>query len=128
MTTETEVVTLTNLVAKLNLVIKQGATFGPNRLTFSEDVSTWTFRGQARKNADDATVAAEITTVPVSGDPNSVDWSFLAEDTAAMTCHPTDLDHADSRYQWDYELEKPDGTVITLHDGEIKVWREVTRL
>jgi hypothetical protein len=123
----TEVVTLTNLVEKLNLVIKQGAKFGPNRLTFSEDVSTWTFRGQARKTADSPTVAATITTVPVAGNPLAVDWFFSATATAGMTCHPTDLQHADSTYQWDYEVEKPDGTVLSIHDGQINVWREVTR-
>lgn len=120
-------VTLTNLVDKLNLVIKQGAKFGPNRLDFGEDVTTWTFRGQARKTADAVAVAASITTVHVVGNPNAVDWHFSATATAGMTCHPTDLDHEDSTYQWDYEAEKPDGTVISIHDGKINVWREVTR-
>ena len=116
---------------KLDLNIRQGATFGPVIATMRlvdgtpYDLTGATIRGQLRKSR----TAAEkidldcIITAPLLGEYT---FGLTDEVTATMTAGDSPGDD-ESKYLWDLELSHPDGTVTALYYGTVKVLRRITQ-
>lgn len=119
--------------ANLDLVIRQGATLGPNHMAIKNtagnpvDITGALLRASIRKTADAATVDATATFTPISPVAGTVYWEFDATTTAALTCDPLDETSPDSLYVWDMEIEYADGRIVPLLYGEVRVFREVTK-
>ncbi len=120
--------------ASLDILVRQGATFGPNRCTLTNPNSTPVnltgaiIRGQIRKSAADALstgISAVVTIVtPGSG---IFDWGFAADATATLTADPVSETAPNSLYVYDLELEDSTGRIIPLLYGNVNVFREVTK-
>ena len=116
---------------EMDLLIRQGATFGPHILTMTNPDSSpvnltgITFRGTIRKDAK-STVAHLITFEVINAVGGVVKMSMTDEETSLITAGPA-LSHADSKYVWDAEMQDALGSVIPLYYGKVSVFREVTR-
>lgn len=117
---------------KLDLLVKQGSTLGPFRVTLRNIDGTavnlvgCTVRGHVRKKALDIALVATLTinvTEPANG---KFDFGLPDEITATIPAGET-LKDALSLYVWDMELEDASGRVVPLYYGDCKVFREVTR-
>ena len=133
---------------QLDLLVRQGATFGPLRFQMkSPDGSvlpeaadppipeaSWqpvnltgcTIRGQIRKKPSDVDPVATFTvdiTAPLEG---RYQIGLSAAQTAAIDTGAT-LAAPGSAFVWDLELEDSLGRVIPLYFGDVRVFREVTR-
>lgn len=130
--------TIGSIGERLDLLIRQGATFGPFTATMrnpAPDANTpgtpviltgCTIRGHIRKAPADAQPAA-VVDVSITDAPNGVyTWGLSASTTAAMSAG-LDVTKPESRYVWDMELEDSAGRVIPLYWGEVRIHREVTR-
>lgn len=116
---------------EMDLLIRQGSTFGPHTLTMKNpdnspvDLTGMTFRGVIRKEAKSAT-NYPITFEIISAAAGTVRMYMTDEQTAVIPAGPT-LTHADSKYVWDAELEDSLGSVLPLYYGKVTIFREVTR-
>lgn len=119
--------------AEMDLLIKQGGTFGPVTVTARNpdntpmDLTGCTVRGQIRKKAlDTAVVATFVCTIAADQVTNRGKFEFGLTDevTAAIAA---DEQPAKSLFVWDMELEDSAGRVIPLYYGQVEVFREVTR-
>lgn len=122
---------LGNIGEEMDLLIRQGGTFGPHVFTMTSpdgnpvDLTDITLRGSIRKDPTD-TVSYPLT-FEITDPPNGVyKLSMPAADTSALTAGPT-LTHADSKYFWDDEMEDLEGNVTPLYYGKVNVYREITR-
>lgn len=115
----------------MDLLIRQGATFGPHILTMKNpdnstvDLTGMTFRGSIRRDVKSTTkydLVFEITDA-VGG---VVKISMTGAATALIPAGPT-LTHQDSKYVWDAEVEDSLGGVTALYYGKVSVFREITR-
>lgn len=122
---------------KLDLLIRQGATFGPFEVLIKNpDLSavnlTGCFiRGKIRKKALDTLVTAELV---VTINPDQVGlgkgkftFGLSNSITAAIIAGEFAIDAA-SLYVWDMEWEDAIGNVLAMFYGSVKVQREVTRV
>jgi hypothetical protein len=120
--------------AQLDLLIRQGSTLGPNSTTLKDgagaaiDITGALLRGQIRKTPDAVAVSAAATCAIVSGPGGIFTWKFEAVDTTALTCSVTDENQAESLYVWDLEIEYTDGRIQPLLYGDVRVFREVTKV
>jgi hypothetical protein len=119
----------------LDLLIRQGATCGPNNVALKNSADgtpislvDCTITGQIRKTADAATALATAVITVVDAANGLFIWEFTATATAALTADP-DSETADaSKYVWDMEaLNTTTTRVIPIFYGEAFVWREVTK-
>lgn len=117
---------------KRDLELHQGATLFPIRHQVDEgeaplDLTGWQARGQIRRKALDATVVATFQT-RIAPDPTEgwYEWWLSDEQTAAIPCGDT-LTAPDSIYEYDIELEDPDGNVRVTFYGVCRVKAGVTR-
>lgn len=132
---------------RLDLLIRQGATFGPVTDLIRQpivgavaqadgsyadddlepvDLTGSTIRGQIRKlPADSAAVATFDVNIsdPLSG---SYTFGLTAAVTAAISAG-LDSTKPESTYHWDIEWQDSMGRVTPLHWGVVRVHREVTR-
>lgn len=119
--------------AQLDLIVKQGATLGPNTTTLLDgvgdpiDLTGCTVRAQIRKTPDAATIACTAVCTLVTPASGIFSWSFTAAETTALTCSTVDENEAASLYYWDMELLKADSTVVPLLYGDVRVFREITK-
>lgn len=120
--------------AELNLLIRQGATFGPvaSRLTnpggSAMSLTGATIRGQIRKTASSAGSTGATATCTVTNAANGeFTFTFPASVTAALIADDTSEEAPASIYVWDMELEDSTGRVIPLVYGRVNVFREVTK-
>lgn len=116
---------------KLDLTFRQGATFGPIPVRMVAPSGT-------PINLDGATVRAVMRKTYTSPTPYAfacqiVDaadgrFSFGMSDevTAAIPCGASPSDQA-SVYVWDLEVAFPDGTVMPVFYGSVKVAPEATK-
>lgn len=118
---------------KLDLTIRQGATFGPYRCTITNpddtpvDLAGSDFRGQIRKRALDTAVAATIAVSITDAANGKFEWGLSDEATAAIAAGETFKATA-SNYVWDLEMQDSLGNVLPLLYGDVQVFREVTRV
>ncbi len=117
---------------RLDLHIKQGATFGPMRFEMvnpddtSVDLSNCEIRSQIRQQASDASVVLDIDcplTNPMLG---KFEFSLSDEQTRLIDAGSS-TEEMQNRFVWDMELEDGTGRVIPLYYGQVLVLREVTR-
>ncbi len=117
---------------ELDLLIRQGATFGPFRVTMRNPDTTpvmlddINFRGQIRKSPNDTTpVASFVFTKPNPG-AGIFEFELLASVSAAIPAGATE-DDPESQYIYDIEYFDEANRVVPLFYGKAKVFREVTK-
>lgn len=117
---------------RLDLLIRQGATFGPVTDTLSNpdetpvDLTGATIRGQIRKQPADTAIVASFDVVVTDAAGGKYTFGLSASTTAAIAAG-ADVTKPESVYAWDIELQDTLGRVIPLHWGTVRVHREVTR-
>lgn len=118
---------------ELDLLLKQGATFGPHQITLKDsanqpiNITGATIRAQIRKTSDAATAVANgdfVLTTPVSG---VFTFGFSSTSTTALQVDTVSETGTDSQYVWDMEIQYSDGRVYPLMYGKVSVFREVTK-
>lgn len=116
----------------VDLLVRQGATFGPHQVTLTNpdgtpvDLTGATVRGQLRRKALDAATLVALT-VTVTDAPGGVfELGLTAAQTAALTAGE-DPGSIASRAVWDLELQDAAGRVIPVFWGNVTIHREVTR-
>lgn len=120
---------------RLDLLVRQGATFGPNNVTLKNSadgtpisIANSTITGQIRKTADAATALASVLITIVDAPNGSFIWEFSATSTAALAADPVDETQAESQYVWDMEIINTITNRVTpLLYGDVSVFREVTK-
>lgn len=118
--------------AELDILIRQGATFGPHTCTLTNPNNTpvnltgSTIRGALRKCVGDVT-SIGITPVIVITDAlaGRFTWEFTDEDTATLTADSISESSPDSLYSYDIEMVDVSGRVIPLLYGTARVFRDV---
>lgn len=117
---------------RLDLLIRQGGTFGPVTDTLANpdgspvDLTGATIRGQIRKQPSDTAIVASFDVVITNALGGEYTFGLPASTTAGITAG-ADVTKPDSIYAWDIELQDTLGRVIPLHWGTVRVHREVTR-
>jgi hypothetical protein len=117
---------------RLNLLIRQGATFGTFHATMANpdgspvNLTGCLIRGQIRKTADSATVITNITVTSAYDATGAYSFGITDEQTAVITAG-FDIDRPESIYVWDLELLDSLGQIIPLYYGDALVYRRVTR-
>lgn len=119
--------------AALDLIIRQGATLGPNSTTIKDgsgtpiDITGATVRAQIRLLPSSVTAAATATCTLVTPASGLFTWTFSDTDTAALTCSDVDENEPESLYYWDMEIEYASGVIVPLLYGDVRVFREITK-
>lgn len=117
---------------ELNLLIRQGATFGPITGTLTGagatpvDLTGCIIRGQVRRTAASTGVAAPLLVTLTNPTAGVFTYEILAADTAQLAAGDTETS-ADSQYVWDMELVDTSGRILPLTWGAVSVFREVTK-
>lgn len=120
--------------SELDLLIRQGATFGPivstitNPDTSPMNLTGATFRAQIRKTPTSPLVegaTADFTVTNAAAGQFS--WGFSSAVTTLLAADSESELAAASTYVWDMELEDSTGRVIPLMYGKVNVFREVTK-
>lgn len=117
---------------ELNLLIRQGGTFGPFRVTLRNpdgtpvNLTDTTFRGQIRKTPDALNVEASFMFTVTAALQGKFEFEVDAVATAAIMAGVTE-DSPESVYVYDIEYLNDAGRVLPLFYGNVKVFREVTR-
>lgn len=118
---------------KLDLLIRQGADFGPvlgillNPNLTPVNLTGCTVRGQIRRRALDAVVVATLVCVITDAPAGKYTFGLPLAVTTAMAAGARPEDPL-SRYEWDLELLDALGRVTPLRYGSVVVLREVTRV
>lgn len=117
---------------QVDLLIKQGSTFGPMVATLTNpdltpvNLTACIIRGQIRKKALDATIVASFV-VAITNETGGVFEFGLTDEVTAIITADEIMQKPGSKYVWDMELEDSLGRVIPLYYGDVTVFREVTR-
>lgn len=125
--------TLGYIGERLDLLIRQGATFGPFDVTLANpdktpvDLSGATVRAHVRRKALDADVVIALEVQVIQPTLGHFQFGLSDEITASVPAGESVKDPS-SHYVWDMEMEDTLGRVIPLYYGDVKVFREVTRL
>jgi hypothetical protein len=130
----TELPTFNNRGTRWPLELKQGATFGPNRIVINDpitsapvDLTGCVLRGQVRRSALDAAVAATFD-VTMAPDPLEGWFEFgLTDEATSQLVAGAKIADPNSRYEYDIELEDASGRVLEVLWGPLLVAAEVTR-
>lgn len=120
--------------AELDLLIRQGATFGPVFSTALNPNGTpinltgATLRAQVRKTPTSPIGEACVATFNILDAVNGqFEWFFTDEATTVLVADSESETAPASVYVWDMELEDASGRVIPLLYGKVNVFREVTK-
>ena len=120
--------------SELDLLIRQGATFGPIVSTIKNPNGTAmnltgaTLRAQIRKTPTSSLVDGATGDFTITDAVNGLfEWGFSAETTTLLAADSESELAAASSYVWDMELEDSLGRVIPLMFGKVNVFREVTK-
>lgn len=117
---------------KLDLLIRQGGSFGPHIVTWTNpdgspvDLSDMFFRAQIRKGHNNLIVAATFTTKIVDALAGKFSFEIDAIQTANLPAGENE-DHPESQYKWDIESVNEVGYVTPLIYGDVRVFREITK-
>jgi hypothetical protein len=119
--------------AALDLLVRQGATLGPNSTLLKDgtgaamDLTGCTLSAQIRRSPSSSTVDATATFTITNAVLGAFDWEFPATETAMLSCDAVDETLPESQYVWDMELLYASGRVVPLLYGAVSVFREVTK-
>lgn len=117
---------------ELNLLIRQGATFGPIQFIMknadgsSVNLTGCTIQGQIRKTALASVVTKALACTITSPSTGQYEISLTAAQTAQIKA-VEDAKSSENKYVWDLELIDSIGRVIPLYYGVVMIFREVTR-
>jgi|GEM_PF-1276835 len=129
---------------RLDLEIRQGATFGPHAAQMFGlidlnnpthvlqgygnpiNLTSCTIRGKIRKTALSATVTCSLVVTITDALLGKYEFSLTDAITAAIVAGERLTDNA-SKYVWDLELVDSTGKVFPLYYGNVIILREVTR-
>lgn len=118
---------------QLDLLIRQGATFGPYLITLTNpdntgvDLTGSTIRAQIRKTPNSILSEAVSPIITYTDRLNGIfAIEFTDEATATLSAGAKETD-PESLYVWDLEMEDATGRVIPLLYGDVRVFREVTK-
>lgn len=121
--------------AELDLLIRQGATFGPNSSRILNpngtpvDLTGATIRAQIRKTPNSTLSPGATAVFTITNATNGqFNWEFSASDTTLLTADASGETAAGSQYVWDMELQDSTGRVLPLLYGKVSVYREVTKV
>lgn len=115
-----------------HLYLKQGATLGRYKLTFTDqysypiNISNYIFKSQIRKTSNSTIAASASFDIPVGTD-GVVYWWYPATQTVNITADENSPLAPDSQYVWDMEMQLPNGDVESLLYGNVYVLREITK-
>jgi hypothetical protein len=119
--------------ARLDLLLRQGATFGPYEVTLSNpdlspvNLNGVVFRSQIRRTPTSIFGEAIAPVFTYVNRPLGIfTFQFTAEDTATLA-PGIDEDAPESLYYWDLEMEDAFGRVFPVLYGDVKVFREITK-
>ena len=118
---------------ELDLLLKQGATFGPHQITLKDsanqpiNITGATIRAQIRKTSDAATAVATGDFVLTAPSMGVFTFGFSSTATTALQVDTVSEAGTDSQYVWDMEIQYSDGRVYPLMYGKVSVFREVTK-
>ena len=118
--------------SQLDILIRQGATFGPHRITLKDENSNsivltgFEFTGQIRKSISSAQVTAVIQTEIIDEQNGIIEISIPWNVTKDIPAGENEKDEK-SLYLWDFEMRDPQNKVTPLFYGQVKVFREITR-
>lgn len=121
-----------NIGEKLDLLIRQGATFGSvTAQMFNPDLTTINLtgciiRGKIRKTSLDTRVIADINATITDPLLGKYQYGLTAAETALIPAGENITDQK-SKYVWDLELEDSAGKVFPLYYGSVTVFRELTK-
>ena len=120
--------------AELDLLIRQGATFGPVTSTIKNpngsamNITGATLRAQVRKTPTSPIGEGCTASFTITDAANGVfEWSFSDDATALLVADSESEIAPASTYVWDMEMEDSTGRVIPLMYGKVNVFREVTK-
>lgn len=117
---------------QVDLLIRQGATFGPHEITLTNPDATplnltgATVRAQIRRKALDAAVLIAITCTITDAAAGKCTIGLTAAQTAALVAGENTAS-IDSRAVWDLELLDAAARVTPVYYGAVTIHREVTR-
>jgi hypothetical protein len=124
--------TIGNKGEVLDLLIRQGATFGPHEVTLTDaqaapiDITGSTFSAQIRKTYNASTIDATFTFAITNAAQGKFTFTLSNTVTAALTAGADEFDPL-SQYVWDLEMTSASGRVTPLFYGAVRVFREVSR-
>jgi hypothetical protein len=123
---------------RLDIKIRQGATFGPIQATMRNPVVSpatigtlvnltgCTIRGQIRRKALDVAIIASFSVTITDAVNGEYEFGLTSSTTVAITAGE-DIKSPTSKYVWDLELVDATGRITPLYYGDVTVLREVTR-
>ena len=124
--------TITDKGQELNLVIRQGATFGAIVCTLKDelgapiDITGATFASQIRKTPTSRkATGCAVDTAIVDAVNGQFSFTISATESAKLVAGDTEND-PESLYYWDLEMTLS-GSVTPFCYGTVKVFREVTK-
>ena len=119
---------------ELDILIRQGATFGPVVSTLKDENETpinltgAIIRGQIRKSPNDTVRAAVEYECVITDAVNGVfQWGLSYDKTVTLVAGASEND-PQSQYAYDLEIEYSNGRIDPLIYGVAKVFREVTKV
>ena len=120
--------------SELDLLIKQGCTFGPTVSTLKNpddspiDLTGSELRAQIRKTPNSSILKGIIIDFDITdAEAGEFTWGFSAEDTAGLSADSESETAVSSTFVWDMELQDSSGRVLPLLYGKAYVFREVTK-
>lgn len=126
--------TLGTIGEELNLLIRQGATFGPMQFAMTNlaggsavDLTGVTFQAQIRRNPSSKSVVATIACTVTNAVGGLYELGIDEVVTAAIPC-ADDPESSENKYVWDLEMVDSLGRVIPIYYGTVTMFREVTRV
>lgn len=118
----------------LDLIIRQGATFGPLHMLLEEDdgspidLTGCTLLAQIAKTADGPLISGASGTFNViDAAGGEVEFSFTDQATAVLTADPDSETGPDSTHVWGLDLHRADGRVQPLLYGTVNVFRNIAK-
>jgi len=124
--------TIGHIGQRLDLTIRQGADFGPVQFTVRDaagiavNLTGCQVRGQIRTKALAAMLTVALNTLLQDAANGVVRFWLTAAATMAISAGES-LRETASKYEWDLEIEWPNGRIDPLFWGSVRVHREVTR-
>lgn len=116
---------------KLDLLIRQGATFGPYKVhlataTAPVDLTGCVIKGSIRKEIADVTPVATLDIVITDAVNGDFTYGLTVAKTVGLAAGATLKDPVGKHF-WDMEITWVGGAVDPLFYGDVTVFREITR-
>lgn len=117
---------------KIDLLIKQGSTFGPYHVELTNpdltpvNLTGAVIRSKIKKAQTDVTEVEQLNIVVTDAPNGKFSFGLTDAETALMVAGSSIKDPL-SLYKWDMELQDSIGNVIPLYYGDCRVFGEITK-